>query len=296
MSLLDDFERVSKRVPCPVCERPDWCLVRFDGGQPVAAICQRVTSGVAWGEAGHLHRLDDTWTPPPRVAASSPKMGPTPSYLGSLSRVLASEVEPDLLQGLVLQLGVSAESLRRLGLGCATGDGVAELGVRGRGPVWTFPMHGAEGNVVGIRLRLTSGKKLSVKGSRNGLFLARSRGSSDTLFVAEGESDTAALLTLGVEAMGRPGAGNGADLVLAHVLRTRPTRVMVVADRDAAGQAGATSLAQRLRRVSGLLVDVIEPPEPHGDVRAWLNAGATPDDLADIVLDARTCCTARSAS
>src|SRR5262245_60213476 len=40
--------------PCPVCHKPDWCLVALDGS---AAICQRVTGEKRCGKAGSLHRL-----------------------------------------------------------------------------------------------------------------------------------------------------------------------------------------------------------------------------------------------
>jgi hypothetical protein len=44
--------RVTRSSPCPVCEKPDWC-VGGDGW----AICQRVESGEQWGAAGWLHRM-----------------------------------------------------------------------------------------------------------------------------------------------------------------------------------------------------------------------------------------------
>jgi hypothetical protein len=34
--------RVSKRNRCPVCDKPDWCLLSEDGK---AAICARIESG-----------------------------------------------------------------------------------------------------------------------------------------------------------------------------------------------------------------------------------------------------------
>ena len=48
--------RVSNARPCPVCHKPDWCLVAADGS---AAICARVLEGSVkrCGEAGWLHRL-----------------------------------------------------------------------------------------------------------------------------------------------------------------------------------------------------------------------------------------------
>jgi len=53
----DSMNRVSKASPCPVCGRPDWCLVAADGS---VAICQRVADGaVKKTNAGWLHRLNE---------------------------------------------------------------------------------------------------------------------------------------------------------------------------------------------------------------------------------------------
>jgi hypothetical protein len=46
--------RVSKIHPCPVCGRPNWCLIADDGK---AAICQRIESNRHIKEAGFLHIL-----------------------------------------------------------------------------------------------------------------------------------------------------------------------------------------------------------------------------------------------
>jgi hypothetical protein len=60
MSLLDDFARVSKRRPCPVCGRSGWCLVARDSLEdPSRAVCARVESNKRWGHAGWLHVLRD---------------------------------------------------------------------------------------------------------------------------------------------------------------------------------------------------------------------------------------------
>ena len=55
----EPMTHVSKKDPCPVCGKPDWCLVAADGS---AAICQRIEQGSRkhCGEAGWLHILSDT--------------------------------------------------------------------------------------------------------------------------------------------------------------------------------------------------------------------------------------------
>lgn len=65
------MQRVSRQNPCPVCGKPDWCLVAKDGS---AAICSRIQEGSIkrCGDAGWLHRFRDngwrsraggTWVP-----------------------------------------------------------------------------------------------------------------------------------------------------------------------------------------------------------------------------------------
>ena len=68
------WQRVSRRRPCPVCQKPDWCL--FTGGDdaPTAAICARVESDRRAGEAGWVHRLRDdgpVWTPTRRLVCAA---------------------------------------------------------------------------------------------------------------------------------------------------------------------------------------------------------------------------------
>ena len=63
MSLSEDFTRATKRHRCPVCGKPDWCLIAREGGdQPRAAICARIESDRRWGEAGWLHQFRDLGT------------------------------------------------------------------------------------------------------------------------------------------------------------------------------------------------------------------------------------------
>jgi len=51
------FDKVSRDEPCPICGKPNWCLIAKDGG---AAICPRTPEGAVkdLGEAGFLHLLN----------------------------------------------------------------------------------------------------------------------------------------------------------------------------------------------------------------------------------------------
>ena len=56
MSGREQMRRVNRRNPCPVCGKPDWCLVAEDGS---AAICPRTPDGAVKDipGSGWLHIL-----------------------------------------------------------------------------------------------------------------------------------------------------------------------------------------------------------------------------------------------
>jgi hypothetical protein len=150
------WRRVTRRERCPVCGRFDWCLISADS---TVALCQRVESSRRCGEAGFFHRLADAPAAPRchvrRVhqTAAGPDLGP----LAAEYRVA---LDAGRLHQLASQLGLSASSLTAVGVGWSAGH-----------HAYTFPMHDCDGQTVGIRLRTPAGRKLSVKGGKEGLFL-----------------------------------------------------------------------------------------------------------------------------
>ena len=139
-------------------------------------------------------------------------------------------------------------------------------------------MTGAEGKVVGIRLRLPSSRKLSVRGGREGLFLAKAMEDQDRILITEGPTDCAALLDLGLTAVGRPSCRGGTRLLVDLVRRWQPPEIVIVADRDQPGQIGANDLATRLVAYARTL-RVITPPLGVKDARQWKQLGATNADV-----------------
>lgn len=141
---------------------------------------------------------------------------------------------------------------------------------------WAFPMHDERRQVVGIRLR-TETHKFALSGGKAGVFIPARLDSRSMLLICEGPTDTAAALSLGYQAIGRPSC-SGATTIIADLLqagRRRP--VVIVADADGPGRAGARQLADR---IVGLCHGVrIITAAPHKDLRAWLKAGATPAAL-----------------
>ena len=115
--------RVSRRGPCPVCERPDWCLFAGPDDSPSAAICARVESDKRAGEGGWLHVLRSDgptwpgWKRTVRVAARTlgpePAEKPAPDF-ASLAAEAEAAIAPEALRRFAEGLGLSPESLRRL--------------------------------------------------------------------------------------------------------------------------------------------------------------------------------------
>ena len=149
-------------------------------------------------------------------------------------------------------------------------------------------MYGADKKVRGIRLRATTGKKFAVVGSQEGVFrmlndltLKSEQLSSSTVYVAEGPTDTAALLQLGFTAVGRPSC-TGAVGILVEILKQ--LNVVIVTDADSPGRSGARMLASKLIG----LVESVKIIEPHrSDMREWVTAGATQEAVEMLTHDAK---------
>lgn len=259
----DGWQRVRHDRPCPICERPDWCLVAADGS---AAICARVESAKCVGSrgAGWLHRLRDDLDPPRRIVRSVPITTAGPRHdLASLAAGYRDCLDPVQLGELARSLGLSVEALTALGVGWST-----------HYSSWSFPMVNADGAVVGIRLRRPNGSKFAVTGGREGLFLPATDPTEPRLLVCEGPTETAALLDLGFRAMvGRPSCTGGVKLLVELVQRRRPGEVVIVADGDEPGRRGADNLASVLLAFVPVVRVVV--PKQHKDVREFVRAGGT---------------------
>lgn len=270
MSILDEFVRVSKQVPCGTCERPDWCLVKLGAGsEPEAYICARVESRWRWGEAGWYHPVDgrephrgkrERWV---QTLGAGESLDFTRRARAASDRLIRCGAMPVVAR----DLGVSEVALERLW-----------TGVEGKAIV--FPMRNGKFDVIGLRKRWPDGGKSSVRGSKNGVFVASNLTAGGTLYVTEGPTDTAALLTLHLPAIGRPSCNGGIKIVDELVQTLRPNRVVIVADADQPGQDGAHGLGAAVRlRVTD--VRIVVPPEPYKDAREWVEEGALARDVED---------------
>lgn len=217
-------------------------------------LCNRVASDKPQPGGGWLHLLDSRPAATLRPMPKPPK--PVRSFSGTLEQ-WARETPHLALLGLAQALGVSPEALASLRAVYAKPH-----------RAWAFPMCDAAGKVIGIRLRAEDGRKWAVRGSRQGIFLPEVE-PHPPVFICEGPTDTAAALTLGVFAIGRPSCNCGADEIRAACKRFGIFRAVIVADHDAPGQHGAARLARELR-----MKWLIWTP-PAKDLRRWLMAGGS---------------------
>jgi phage/plasmid primase-like uncharacterized protein len=282
-----DWKRVSKRRPCPVCGKEDWCLYAGPDDAPTAAICARIESAKPVGAAGSgwWHRLRDDdrragqtirrvvpmRQQPQDAAGPDPDAGPLD--FESLAADFRAAADTAALRGLAVNLGLSPESLQRLRVGWSRNH-----------RAWSFPMRNAAGQVLGIRLRKPNGRKFSVTGGHDGLFLPDDLpdAAGGRLLICEGPTDCAALLDLGFSAVGRPSCTGGGRLLVELVRHRRPAEVCIIADGDAPGQRGAGNLAAVLLAYCPA-VRIITPPAGIKDARAWKRRGATVADVQAVI-------------
>jgi hypothetical protein len=199
--------------------------------------------------------------PPRSVAQVKPKVTEAVSDFEMRQEIYSENATDSRVDALASDLGVSSASLRALGIGwCVTED------------CWTFPEFNGRQQLCGIVRRFRSGEKRSCKGGHRGLTLPHGWNQNDgPLYICEGQSDVAAAISNGMNAIGRPGlkAGLG-DLV--ELLQADSRHLIVVADNDSEtkGHKGATELATHLGLHLKRKIQVMAPPVEFKDLRQLL--------------------------
>ena len=251
------WKRVSNLSKCPICSKNDWCLIAHDRS---AVICPRIDEGSSRyiEGSGYLHVLkwNDEWKD--EEPAQVEKLPEHNEVLAIQARRWVSECEPEEVGELAGRLGVTAESLRLL-----------NVGFMPQKDSWMFPMQRWQNRLVGIRLRpRTSNKKFTAKGSKNGLFIPNNLNIDEPVFITEGESDTAALLSCGLNTVGRVGCTGGSRL-LANMLDKK--KVVICLDRDGAGYKGGYQLSKYLSFYCKD-IKIMTTPLKYNDMREWYRA------------------------
>lgn len=201
---------------------------------------------------------------------SIPEQSVAPDRFRLMAEVWRRNMRPEYLQRAADLLGLPVDPLERLGVGWAP-EHMAT----------SWPMRNDAGDVVGVRMRCPkTAKKWSAKGSRAGLFYPMELltvEQPELLIVCEGPTDTAAMLAVGLHAVGVPSAGGSIDLLLALCRRLRPEYLQVMADADGPGAAGAERVADALVIVAPVVI--VTPSGGCKDSRAWVVGGAGKDAI-----------------
>jgi hypothetical protein len=276
-------------MPCPVCGKPDWCGQTADGA---VVRCMRVTSDRPSKKGGWIHRMAE---PVAVKVFADPKPKAAPRYnFPMLAGMFTAVTYPDEIEALAGELGVTAASLVALGIGRAKGYPMfmRRWGLERPIVAWSFPMHDAGGNVVGLRMRGDDGSKFAFTDSTSGVFIPQSWRFDGPVVIVEGPTDAAAVLDWGFDAIGRPSCNTGDDII-ADILKAFRRDVVILSNLDEAkhapggrtfypGQEGAAALADKIVwRCASL--KVITPPGGIKDARAWLRAGGTRQDLREVI-------------
>lgn len=253
-----DWQRVSRKCRCPICNHDSWCLIATDG-----VICMRVQSSrvvhFKGGETGYVHPLNGT----PQLPNKQSKPEPTINCTALLNEW--SHVNSRPLCHLALRLGVSENSLARLNCIYAREHNA-----------WAFPMRDGYGELVGIRLRNDRGDKWAIKGSHQGIFLPFTD-PQEICIICEGPTDTAAALSMGFFAIGRPSCSGGVQYVRTAIRRFGVRRAIIMSDNDEPGMKGAFALAEFLPIPSCILL------LPCKDLRQMLCHGGTKETIMNMV-------------
>jgi hypothetical protein len=235
--------------------------MRVAGGRAI----QQKNGSPAW-----VYKIADAkpgaYVPPPKP--EPPRM--TSAQVQDLIREYRRDLTSDRLASASKSLGITADSLRAYGIGWCR-----------RYNAYSFPMFDGKMDPIGIRLRMESGRKICVPGSRNGLFIPADYSPYPIILAPEGLTDAAACHDLGYCAVGRPDNAGGSPMFVELMGKAKP-HVVVIPDRDVPkhrpgderaffpGVEGAINFCQRIMASCGSLRFMV-PPDGAKDMRKWHN-------------------------
>ncbi len=218
-----------------------------------------------------LHAKKNGTKPVTTAAAAKREAGEAPDIdpaLAKLAKKYRKHPDADAqVFALSKALGVAMETLEALGVGWT-------------GSKWSIPERDHLRHVVGIAYRDEDGRKRFEEGGHRGLIIPANLADYDgTLYIPEGVTDVAALLSVGVAAIGRPMAKSSAlathwlcEYLKRDGIKSRP--VVVLGDNDPAGVSGAEDLAAELSAHFRCGVGWALPHKKYKDVREQINADA----------------------
>lgn len=255
---------VSKETPCPICGNSAWCAL---GDYKIK--CMRVQSSHASIDGGWYHDYADK--PKKEFVARERKEEKRIDALAIMREMIIDSNNIGIkYENISSCLGVSEHSL-----------GLLETAWSRKHNAYAFPMRDGQANVIGIRLRHYDGFKWCVPGSHTGIFIPTCD-KQKVVYLCEGPTNTAAALTMGLFAIGRPNNTGGGEYISEYLNSIGVRRAVIVADHDdkhnglRPGLQGAQLLKKKLRNVS----TVIWTPSVK-DIRDFLIHGGTAQMIED---------------
>ena len=252
-------------ILCPVCKKPDGCLVADDGS---AAICSRKSEGsvkrVGKGafHGGWLHILGN-FKPQKYEVPEKPYVNWNKWAVKFAKQLIENR---EAFGKLCRTININPISALRFYIGWHKG--------------WlTIPVYSLSRTVSGIQRRQGNTKRY-MKYSGMGVFVPSAffQDPSDTLAVCEGWTDTVTALEYGYNAIGKVNAYVGNEEVIMYA-KTHPAvkQVIIFADNnvDGVGLAGAEETAELIDNITenNYLVKVVLTPEK--DLRSCKQKGMT---------------------
>lgn len=266
------WNRVSHKHPCPVCQKKDYCCVTDDGS---LTLCMRVESSrPSRGKmGGWLHKTGEASGHKRFERHGEPKHISEQST-SNLLREWKRQTNSINVAQLATELGVKSEALESLDVVWCAGRSC-----------WAFPMKDIHGKPIGIRLR-SSQRKMSVGGSKSGLFFSSGLRPRETVWLTEGPTDTAALMSIGAKCVvGRSSLTSCWDDVKSILSKFRAKRAILVVDdettieriedEDRKGPAAPGRVeSRRLAKTLGLPCKFVLVPGCK-DIREYVKSGGT---------------------
>lgn len=205
-------------------------------------------------------------------STDAPRSALEPDVIAEIIQMGQRDVSYTSLNALARSLCLPLWTLGALGIGFDTRKGW-----------WFFPMFDDDRRPVGLRYRTLDGRKYSLKGGREGLFLPNMRVESDLVLITEGATDTATALSLGFHAIGRPSCASGTSYVERLMHGESPQNIVVMSDNDGPGLLGSNRLRDA---IGGLVVT----PRDYKDIRELVvqHPGTLKELREDLIIAKRT--------
>ena len=288
--MAGEWRRVSRKEPCPVCGKPDYCARTVNGE---AVLCMRVESNkpskTENGLGGWIHLLANPLPPLPIVKPVEKKADWTKECRAMFDHPKAHSKRCAVAD--LLSVNVESLEMLRVGIGWDEWNG-AEFS--------SWPSRDNNGMIIGYVRRYDDGAKRTNQGGSTGVFYTAEWFSRPgPLWIVEGGSDVAACESSGLSAIGRASNTHGGQYIEKMIKQCCPNKkVIVVGERDEApdrrgvvpsctascrgcafcwpGLYGAKKVAAEMQ-ASWVLV-----PRPYKDMRELLAAGGLWLDLMEL--------------